>query len=141
MQQQSVRRRCLTFDVGGSHKRIPLRDSTNVLPLDYTSINKAPSPQLQECLDTSKLRTIGLHLNGFVNPSVSSDRKKKKIKDGRFFPPGPSPTTFHHHIEDEFSTPVSTKRDLKYSDIRIMEAPERSMEGECLDQHIAAENR
>lgn len=78
--------------MGGSHKRIPLRDSTNDLPLDSTSINKAPSPQ--NCLDTSKQdtdeilpipRTIGLHLNGFVNPSVSSGRKKKKSKMVRLF--------------------------------------------------------
>ncbi|XP_010485870.1 PREDICTED: protein tesmin/TSO1-like CXC 4 [Camelina sativa] len=144
--QRGVRRRCLTFDVGGSHKRIPLRDSTNDLPLDLTSISKAPSPQ--ECLDTSKQDTvgilplpltIGLHLNGLVNPSVSSDRNKKSFKDGRFFPPGP--TTFHHNIEDEFSTPVSTKRDLVYSDIKFMESPEISLEGECFDQHMATEYR
>lgn len=143
--QRSVRRRCLTFDMGGSHKRIPLRDSTNDLPLDSTSINKAPSPQ--NCLDTSKQdtdeilpipRTIGLHLNGFVNPSVSSGRKKKKIKDGQAFPS----TTFHYNIEDEFSTPVSTKRDLVvFSDVKIMEPPERSVEGECFDQLMAMENR
>lgn len=128
--------------MGGSHKRIPLRDSTNDLPLDSTS--KPPSPR--KCLDTSKHdtdeflpipRTIGLHLNGFVNPSVSSGRKKKKFKDGRVFPP----TTFHHNNEDEFSTPVSTKRDLVFSGVKIMEAPERSMEGECIDQHMAIENR
>ncbi|XP_010463971.1 PREDICTED: protein tesmin/TSO1-like CXC 4 [Camelina sativa] len=144
--QQGVRRRCLTFDVGGSHKRIPLRDSTNDLSLDLTSINKAPSPQ--ECLDTRKQDTdgilplpltIGLHLNGLVNPSVSSDRNKNSFKDGRFFPPGP--TTFHHNIEDEFSTPVSTKRDLVYSDNKFMEGPERSLEGECFDQHMATEYR
>ncbi|EOA30120.1 hypothetical protein CARUB_v10013230mg [Capsella rubella] len=119
--QQSVRRRCLTFDVGGSHKKIPLRDSTNDLPLHSASISKAPSPQ--ECLETSKQdtdeiipipRTIGLHLNSFVNPSVSSDRKKKKINDDR---------------------------DLGYSDVKIMEAPERSMEGESFDQHMATKNR
>jgi len=131
--------------MGGSHKRIPLRDSTNDLPLDSTSINKAPSPQ--NCLDTSKQdtdeilpipRTIGLHLNGFVNPSVSSGRKKKKIKDGQAFPS----TTFHYNIEDEFSTPVSTKRDLVvFSDVKIMEPPERSVEGECFDQLMAMENR
>ncbi|XP_010419332.1 PREDICTED: protein tesmin/TSO1-like CXC 4 isoform X2 [Camelina sativa] len=144
--QRSVRRRCLTFDVGGSHKRIPLRDSTNDLSLDLTSINKAPSPQ--ECSDTSKqdtdgilplALTIGLHLNGLVNPSVSGDRNKKSFKDGRFFPLGP--TTFHHNIEDEYSTPVSTKRDLVYSDIKFMESPERSLEGKCFDQHMATEYR
>lgn len=128
MQQRSVRRRCLTFDVGGSCKRIPLRDSTNDSPLEFTSIDEAHSPQ--EFIDSSKQetdeilpvpRTIGLHLNALVNPS----RNKFTSKDGCVL----------SHAEEEFTTPVSTIRDLVPCDNQITEeAPERSMEGEWVEE-------
>ncbi|KAG5405407.1 hypothetical protein IGI04_011526, partial [Brassica rapa subsp. trilocularis] len=126
--QRSVRRRCLTFDVGGSYKRVPLRDSTNDLPLGVTSINEAHSPQ--ECKDSGKQetdeilpvpRTIGLHLNALVNPY----RNKFTSKDGCVL----------SHAEEEFTTPVSTIRDLVSCDNQITEeAPERSMEGEWVEE-------
>ncbi|KFK37897.1 hypothetical protein AALP_AA3G043300 [Arabis alpina] len=122
--QRSVRRRCLSFEVGGSYNRIPLRDSTNDLPLGFTSINKAPYPQ--KCLDSIKQVTdeilpipqsIGLHLNSLVNSSASSDRNNLIYKEGAF------------------STPVSTKRDLVSYDNDVMEvAPERSMEGAYFEE-------
>ncbi|CAH2055080.1 unnamed protein product [Thlaspi arvense] len=128
LKQRSVRRRCLTFDVGGSSKRVPLRDSTNDIPLDFTSINRAPSPHKR--LDSSKQdtdevlpipRTGGLHLNGLVKTSVSNDRTKLVTKDGCVL----------SHGEEECSTPVNTNRDLVPFDNKIVEeAPERSMEGE-----------
>ncbi|CAH8361634.1 unnamed protein product [Eruca vesicaria subsp. sativa] len=132
-EQRSVRRRCLSFDLGGNYKRVPLRDSTNDLPLDFTSINETPSRQ--KCIGSSKQetdeillpipRTIGLHLNGFVKPSVSSEGNKFTFKDGCVL----------SHGEDEFSTPVSTTRDLVSCDIKIMEeALERSMEGEWVEE-------
>ncbi|XP_009134792.1 protein tesmin/TSO1-like CXC 4 isoform X1 [Brassica rapa] len=126
--QRSVRRRCLTFDLGGSCKRIPLRDSTNDSPLDFTSINEAPTPQ--SCLHSSKQetdeilpvpRTIGLHLNALVNPY----RNKFTAKDGCVL----------SHAAEEFTTPVSTIRDLVACDNQIMEeASERSMEGEWVEE-------
>ncbi|KAH0933846.1 hypothetical protein HID58_010963 [Brassica napus] len=126
--QRSVRRRCLTFDLGGSYKRVPLRDSTNDLPLDVTSINEASSPQ--NCVDSSKQetdeilpvpRTIGLHLNALVNPY----RNKFTAKDGCVL----------SHAAEEFTTPVSTIRDLVACDNQIMEeASERSMEGERVEE-------
>ncbi|KAL0855735.1 hypothetical protein Bca101_060888 [Brassica carinata] len=130
--QRSVRRRCLTFDVGGSYKSVPLRDSTNDLPLDFSSINAAPSPQ--KCVDSSKQetdeilpvpRTIGLHLNALVNPSASIYRNKFTSKDGCVL----------SHAEEEFATPVSIVRDLVSCDNKIMEeASERSMEGELVEE-------
>ncbi|KAL0717665.1 hypothetical protein Bca4012_066987 [Brassica carinata] len=130
--QRSVRRRCLNFDVGGSCKRVPLRDSTNDLPLGFTSIDEAPSPQ--KCIDSSKQETdeirpipltIGLHLNGLVNHSVSNDRNKLTSKDGCVL----------SHAEEEFTTPVSTIRDLVSCDNKIMEeASEKSMEGEWVEE-------
>lgn len=112
--------------MGGSCNRIPLRDSTNDLPLGFTSINKAPNPQ--KCLDSIKQetdeilpipRTIGLHLNGLVNPSASSERNKLMSKYGEF----------------SISTPVSTKRDLvSYDNKVIEEAPERSKEGAYFEE-------
>ncbi|KAJ4898510.1 Protein tesmin/TSO1-like CXC 4 [Raphanus sativus] len=132
--QRSVRRRCLTFDAGGSYKRVPLRDSTNDLPLDFTSIiNEASSPQ--KCVDSSKQetdeivpipRTIGLHLKALVNPSASSNRNKSTSIDGCVL----------SHAEEEFATPVSTINDLVSCDIQIMEeASEKSMEGEWVEEH------
>ncbi|KAF8052458.1 hypothetical protein N665_1556s0003 [Sinapis alba] len=130
--QRSVRRRCLTFDLGGSCKRIPLRDSTNDLPVDFTSINEASSPQ--KCVDSSKQetdevvpvpRTIGLHLNGLVNTSVSNDRNKLTSRDGYIL----------SRAEEEFTTPVSTIRDLISCDKEIIEdASERSTEGESFEE-------
>lgn len=130
--QRSVRRRCLTFDVGESNKRVPLRDSTNDLPLDFTSINEASSPQ--KCVDSSKQetdeivpipRTIGLHLNALVNPSASSNRNRLTSKDGCVL----------SRAEEEFKTPLSTIKDLVSYDIQIMEeASEKSMEGEWVEE-------
>ncbi|CAF1703395.1 hypothetical protein HID58_053341 [Brassica napus] len=126
--QRSVRRRCLTFDLGGSYKRVSLRDSTNDFPFDFTSINEAPSPQ--KCIDSSKQETdeilpvpgtIGLHFNALVNPS----RNKFTSKDGCVL----------SHAEEEFTTPVSTIKDLVSCDNQITEeAPERSMEGEWVEE-------
>ncbi|ESQ49595.1 hypothetical protein EUTSA_v10022166mg, partial [Eutrema salsugineum] len=130
--QRSVRRRCLTFGVGGSYKRIPLRDSSNDLPPDFTSLNRAPNPH--KCLDSSKQdtdeilpipRTIGLHLNSLVNPSVSSYQIKLISKEGCVL----------SHGEDECSTPVSTNRDLVSCDNKTMEkAPASSLEGEWSEE-------
>lgn len=118
--------------MGGSNKRVPFRDSTNDLPLDLTSVNEVPSPQ--ECVDSSKQeadeilpipRTIGLHLNGLVNTSVSNGRIKLTCRDGYIL----------SDAEDEFTTPVSTIRDLVSCDDKTMEeAPEKSMEGELVEE-------
>ncbi|CAN8269878.1 unnamed protein product [Cochlearia groenlandica] len=134
--QRSVRRRCLTFDVGVSHKKIPLRDSTNDLALHFTQINKVHSPQKRQesrKQDTDVIdpipQNIGLHLNGLVNPSFSS-----------VFPRGP--TTLPHNIEEAFSTPVSTKRDLVSYDNQIMEkAPKIFMEEDLFEKEMPTKNR
>lgn len=122
----------MTFDLGGSYERVPLRDSTNDFPFDFTSINEAPSPQ--KCIDSSKQetdeilpvpRTIGLHLNALVNPSVSRNGNKFTAKDGCVL----------SHAAEEFTTPVYTIRDLVACDNQIMEeASERSMEGEWVEE-------
>lgn len=118
--------------MGESNKRVPLRDSTNDLPLDFTSINEASSPQ--KCVDSSKQetdeivpipRTIGLHLNALVNPSASSNRNRLTSKDGCVL----------SRAEEEFKTPLSTIKDLVSYDIQIMEeASEKSMEGEWVEE-------
>ncbi|XP_010546609.1 PREDICTED: protein tesmin/TSO1-like CXC 4 isoform X2 [Tarenaya hassleriana] len=142
--QRSIRRRCLTFDVGGSCKKKPLRDSTNDPPTEPASVNKVPSPEMlpvpskKDPDDIPPIPTIGLHLNGLVN--TSTNQNKLICKVGRVL--SLAPMTSNQILDSQISTPVSTKRVLASCDNEITEeGPEKFTDAECFDNDVLTGER